>query len=111
MMEKSQDSPTTFSSPHTSEPQVNTGNVSDVAGRLPPVNQLKVLGSKFFARNVQANIQRLTDSRRPLRLRLRSKCSVVIIDNQTYEDLVHVRTQLIELVERMERDEAANPSK
>lgn len=111
MMNKSPDSSATPFAPHTGEPQANIDNVVDVTGRLPQVNKLKVLSSNFFARNVQANIQRIKDSRRPLKLRLRNKCSVIIIDNQTYEDLVHVRTQLIELVERMERDEAANPSK
>ncbi len=110
MMDRSLDSPTISSFPHTGEPQVNTGNVIDVAGRLPQASQLKVLSGKFFARNVQANIQRIKDSRRPLRLRLRNKCSVVIIDNQTYEDLLNVRTQLIKLVEQMERKNMASPS-
>lgn len=110
MMNKSLDSRATSSPPHTREPQVNTGSVFDVAGRLPQAKQLKVLSSNFFARNVQANIQRVKDSRRPLRLRLRNNCSVVIIDNQTYEELLNVRTQLIKLVERMEHNDEANPS-
>lgn len=109
-MSKSLDPPVTFSPTSTEEPQLNTGNLIDVARRLPQVSQLKVLGSNFFGRNVQANIQRIKDSRRPLRLRLRNNCSVVIIDNQTYEELLNVRIQLIELVERMEHNGEANSS-
>jgi hypothetical protein len=108
-MNKSPDSPATPSVLHTRQPQFSPDNVVEVAGQLPQANKLKVLSSNFFARNVQANIQRIKDSRRPLRLRLRNKCSVVIIDHQTYEELLHTKTQLIELVERLEHNEAANP--
>lgn len=109
MMNKSLDSPATSPPSPIVEPQVNTSKVIDVAGRLPQADKLKVLSSNFFARNVHANIQRIKDSRRPVRLRLRNKCSVVIIDNQTYEELLHVRTQLIDLIERVEHNEAVNP--
>lgn len=110
MMTKSLDSPATSSVPPTREPQAHPDNVVDVIGRLPQTNKLKVLSSHIFARNVQANIQRIKDSRRPLKLRLRNKRSVVIIDHQTYEELLHLRTQLIELVERIEHNDAANLS-
>lgn len=108
MMIKSPDSAIQLHTPQTGQPGANPSKIIGVARQLCQYKKLKVVSSKFFARNVQANIQRIKDSRRPLRLRLRNNCSVVIIDNQTYEELVGVRTKLIEAVERMKQRDVAN---
>ncbi len=73
--------------------------------RLLPANKLKVVSGEFFGRNIEANIQRLKDSRRPLRLKLRNKCSVVIIDNKSYEELLSLRAIYMDLVERHHQTE------
>lgn len=62
-----------------------------ITKRLPPIYALKVVEGKFFGRNVKANIQSIKYSRRPLRLKLRNKCSVVIIDNESYEELLSLK--------------------
>lgn len=73
--------------------------------RLFPADKLKVVSGEFFGRNIEANIQRLKDSRRPLRLKLRNKCSVVIIDNKSYEELLSLRAIYMDLVERHHQTE------
>jgi len=90
------DSTTQPHTPQTGQLGANPSKIIGVARQLCPYKKLKVVSSKFFTRNVQANIQRIKDSRRPLRLRLRNNCSVVIIDNQTYEELLGIRAKLIE---------------
>ena len=72
-----------------------------ITKRLPPIYALKVVEGKFFGRNVKANIQSIKYSRRPLRLKLRNKCSVVIIDNESYEELLSLKAKFVELVENM----------
>lgn len=106
-MTESSDSPT--QPPQAGQPGGNPTKIIGVAKQLCPYKKLKVLSSKFFNRSIQANIQRIKDSRRPVRLRLRNNCSVVIIDNQTYEELLDVRAKLIEVIEQMSQSEAANP--
>lgn len=106
-MIKSPDSPT---QPHISQVEQLGANQSKIFGaarQLCPYKKLKVVSSNFFIRGIQANIQRIKDSRRPVRLRLRNY-SVVIIDNQTYEELLGVRATLIEMVERMKQRDVAN---
>lgn len=75
-------------------------NAVCINGRLLPTDKLKVVSGEFFGRNIEANIQRLKDSRRPLRLKLRNKCSVVIIDSKSYEEMLSLKAMYIELVER-----------
>lgn len=107
MMTESSDSPT--QPLQAGQPGANPSKIIGVAKQLCLYKNLKVVSSKFFTRSIQANIQRIKDSRRPVRLRLRNNCSVVIIDNQTYEELLGVRAKLIEVVEHMKQNDAANP--
>lgn len=106
-MTESSDSPT--QPPQEGQPGANPSKIIGVAKQLCPYKKLKVVSSKFFTRSIHANIQRIKDSRRPVRLRLRNNCSVVIIDYRTYEELLGVRGKLIEVVERMKHRDAANP--
>jgi hypothetical protein len=95
-MTESPDSSNQPLTPQVGQAEANLSKTIGVAKQLCSYKKLKVVSSKFFARSIHANIQRIKDSRRPVRLRLRNNCSVVIIDNQTYEELSDIRAKLIE---------------
>ncbi len=107
-MTESTHPPTQLHTPQAGLLGANPSNIAGVAKQLSPYKKLKVVSSKFFVRSIHANIQRIKDSRRPVRLKLRNNCSVVVIDNQTYEELLNVKAKLIEAVERMQQSDAAN---
>lgn len=110
-MTESPDSSNKPQTPEAGQPRANPSKAVGVAKQLCPYKKLKVVSGKFFARSIQANIQRIKDSRRPVRLRLRNKLSVVIVDNQTYDELVYMRAKLIEAVKRMEQRDVANQNR
>jgi PHD/YefM family antitoxin component YafN of YafNO toxin-antitoxin module len=76
-----------------------------IAEWLLPVQELEAVSSKFFGRNIHASIQRIKNKRRPLGLKLRNKLAVIIIDNESYEELVSLKDMYIELVEQMKQSD------
>lgn len=80
-------------------PTENT-KATGIAEWLLPVQELDAVSSKFFARNIQANIQRIKNKRRPLGLKVRNKLAAIIIDNESYEELLSLKAIYIDLVER-----------
>ncbi len=85
-------------------PTENTNGIG-IAEWLLPVQELEVVSSKFFGRNIHANIQRIKNKRRPLGLKLRNKLAVIIIDNESYEELVSLKDLYIELVKQMKQSD------
>lgn len=71
-----------------------------IAEWLLPVQELDVVSSKFFARDMQANVQRIKNKHRPLGLTVRNKLAAIIIDNESYEELLSLKAIYKELVER-----------
>lgn len=69
---------------------------------LLPLEELDTVNSNFFGRNIRTNIQRIKESRRPLGLKLRNKLSAVVIDNDSYEELLSLKAIYTELVEEPE---------
>jgi PHD/YefM family antitoxin component YafN of YafNO toxin-antitoxin module len=76
---------------------------------LLPLEELDAVSSKFFARSIRSSIQHIKESRRPLGLKLRNKLSAVIIDNESYEELLSLKAIYTELVEEVKQSEAAVP--
>lgn len=72
-----------------------------IAEWLLPVQELEAVSSQFFGRNIPANIQRIKNKRRPLGLKLRNRLAVIIIDNESYEELLSLKATYIELIEQM----------
>ena len=76
-----------------------------IAEWLLPVQKLEAVSIKFFGRNIQANIQRIKNKRRPLGLKLRNKVAVIIIDNESFEELLSLKAMYMELVEGMKQSD------
>ena len=74
---------------------------------LSPIDQLDVVTSKVFGRQIKANIQQIMRSRRPMGLKLLNKFSVVVIDEKSYEELLSLKTKYAELVERVKQSDIA----
>lgn len=94
-------SPINTQTQQTGQLQTENIKVACINGQLLPADKLKVVRGEIFGRNIQANIQRIKDSRRPLRLKLRNKYSVVIIDNESYEELLSLKAKFVELLGQM----------
>ena len=78
------------------------------ASWLSPAANLEVVTGKLFGRAVQSYVQRIKDSRRPLALKLRNRFSAVIIDSESYEELLSLKAKYAELVERVKLSEVAS---
>lgn len=76
-----------------------------IAEWLLPVQELEAVSSKFFGRNIQANIQRIKNKRRPMGLKLRNKLAVIIIDNESYEELLSLKAKYMVLIEQMKQSD------
>lgn len=85
-------------------PTENTKPIHNVEWLLP-VQELEAVSSKFFGRNIQANIQRIKSKRRPLGLKLRNKLAVIIIDSESYEGLLRLKAECIELIEQAKQSD------
>ena len=99
---------------HPQTPVKHTGLVltEDVkairsAAWLSPIDKLDVVTSKTFGRKIQISIQQIKDSGRPLGLKLRNKFSAVIIDNESYEELLSLKSKYADLVDRVKRNDVA----
>ncbi len=97
----------TLSAPIQKAGLLPTENANSIrfAEWLLPVQELEAVSSKFFGRNINANIQRIKNKRRPLGLRRRNKLAVIIIDNESYEELISLKDMYIELVKQMKQSD------
>lgn len=100
-------SPTNTKTKQTGQLRTEDINAGCITGQLLPTDKLKVVSGDFFGRNIKANIQRLKNTRRPLISKLRNKCSVVIIDNESYEELLILKAKFVEIVEQMKQSDIA----
>lgn len=73
---------------------------------LLPLEELDSVNSNFFGRHIQISIKRVKKSGRPLGLKLQNKLSAVVIDHDSYEELLTLRAKCIQLVEQMEQSES-----
>lgn len=70
---------------------------------LVPIEELHTVSDKFFGRKLQHHIRQIKDKHRPLGLKIGNKLSAVIVDIDSYEELLCFKKKYEQFLDQIKK--------